>query len=122
MLGVSIYFGTEHIAYLMGWAWGATSYVMAGAEAAMLWCAVAAWAARRPSFALAAAPAVLAAFEASLRAACRLSLPMDRIPVLGRGQTLCEAAWGSQMAWVSVAAAVLVAAAVSSPRGVGSGG
>lgn len=110
---VVTYFGSEHLASMLGWSWAALAYVTSGLESFGLWLFVA-WVALRSRWAaMAAVPAVLAAFESGLRAFCRLSLPMERAPSLLRGQTMCEAAYGMSLTWVSILFAALAAVIVA---------
>ncbi len=87
-------------------AWG---YVAHGIEAAVLWAVVLAllsgfW------------PRVIAAWacvESIERSVCRMALPMDRIPKLEPGQTLCDAAFGPAASFVSIAVALGIACALT---------
>jgi hypothetical protein len=74
---------------------GAWEYVLEGAQAALLWCAVLALAQQLRAPALRAGFAAVCTYgavEGILRAHCRLLWPMTGPPPVPRGQGLCSAA------------------------------
>lgn len=95
----------EHVARRLGQSVAALDFAAHGAETAALWLGYAVFWARRRWDSLSVV-AVWAAYEALLRPACRLALPMDRAPQLLPGQTLCEAAAGT---WTTPAGLLLAA-------------
>lgn len=78
---------------------------MFGLESAILWLIVGAGA-RWVSL---QAVAAWGATEGGMRALCRVSLPMDRPPVLPAGRNLCDVVTNLPASWFSLAAALLVA-------------
>lgn len=118
LLLVAVHFAPEHLAQAMGHSQAAWEGVAYGLEAAGLWGTflAAAWQCR-PGTAAWAAVAAYGAAESLLRPACRLAFPMTGPPpYVAPGQTLCELAYGPEVAWLSIGAAALVAWMVSRQR------
>lgn len=99
----------DAVASLLGHSRAAWAYVLQGVEASILWLAAASL---MPAgiYYLAAQPvAAYGAIEGSLRAVCRVSLPMDRAPRVPSGENLCDAVFGWPVSWLSLVAALFVA-------------